>query len=110
MSSVLNTVFEFLSIAVNDTFTDVIFSIFKPPYLLKVEELEHEINSKKFELHYFDLRIDIVKAEIQKVEAEFANNQYLANQAKMMLLIHVKRSLQIIKRNVLKCLMRSMRI
>ena len=64
---------------------DVIFSVFKPPYSLKIKELEHEIESKKFDVKYLELRIEIVKAEIQKVEAELANNQYLANQAKMML-------------------------
>ena len=64
---------------------DVLFSMFKPPYYLKIKELEHEIESKKFEVKHLEVGIEIAQANIKKVIAELANNQYLAQQAKKML-------------------------
>ena len=60
------------------------FTIFQPPYQLKVRELENEIRSKEAELRSLRAQIKSSEAEIRRYKAELANNKYLSERAKYM--------------------------
>ena len=64
---------------------DKLFSIFKPPYQLKIRELENEISSRKYERKSLEARIKRILSEQKQVQARLANNQYLYAQAMQML-------------------------
>ena len=68
----------------NDQFVKrgtALFTTFKPPYELKVRELEHSIAAEKAALSALEAKRDSARAQVVKAEAESANRDYLAGQA-----------------------------
>ena len=63
---------------------DPLFTIFQPPYRLKVSELENDIRSKEAELKSLHAKIRSAEAEIRRRKAELANNRYLSDRANYM--------------------------
>ena len=64
---------------------DKLFTIFKPPYQLKITELENEIAARRFELKSLLAKSKRIVSEQKQVQAQLANNQYLYTQAVQML-------------------------
>ena len=63
---------------------DPLFTIFQPPYQLKVSELENEIKAQKAQLQSLRARIRSSEADIRRYQAELANNRYLSERARYM--------------------------
>lgn len=63
---------------------DVLFTTFKPPYELKVRELEYAIAAERAALAVLEAKRDSARAMVAKAEAESANRDYLAGQASRM--------------------------
>ena len=64
---------------------DKLFSIFKPPYQLKLQELENEIAARRSELKSMEARIKRIVSEQKQTAAKLANNRYLYEQSVQML-------------------------
>ena len=64
---------------------DKLFSIFKPPYQLKIQELENEIAARRCELKSMEARIQRIISEQKQTAAKLANNRYLYDQSVQML-------------------------
>lgn len=64
---------------------DKLFTIFKPPYQLKIVELENEIASQQSELKSLKAGIQRILSQQKQAQARLANNQYLYEQAIQML-------------------------
>jgi len=61
-----------------------LFTVFQPPYQLKVKELEHEIEAKEAQLKGIHARIKVARSDIEKYTAELKNNKYLSETANYM--------------------------
>jgi len=61
-----------------------LFTVFQPPYQLKVKELEHEIESLEAGLKSIEARIKVAQSDIARYTAELKNNRYLSDTAKYM--------------------------
>ncbi len=61
-----------------------LFTVFQPPYQLKVAQLENEIRSKEADLKSIRARIKVAEADILRYTAELANNKYLSERANYM--------------------------
>ncbi len=64
---------------------EVVFTVFREPYLLKIEELTNEIKSKESEIKVLQANLKISEADIRRFQAELLNNRYLRSQAEYML-------------------------
>ena len=62
-----------------------LFTIFQPPYQLKISELEHEIAARRAEQQSLKARINRILSEQKQVKAQLANNKYLYEQSLQML-------------------------
>lgn len=62
-----------------------LFSIYAPPYALKVKILEHEISTAKEKLAAIRSAIRQAEAEIDGFDADIANSRYLCTRAQEML-------------------------
>ena len=62
-----------------------LFTIFKPPYQLKIAELENETEALRAERKSLEAQIKRIQSEQKKVQAQLENNQYLYDQAQQML-------------------------
>ncbi len=60
---------------------DPLFTVFQPPYQLKVEELTHAISAKSAELQATQAKIMVLNAEIEACKAVLANDAYLSQRA-----------------------------
>lgn len=58
-----------------------LFTIFRPPYQLKVKMIEEEIRELEFSRLGIESRIMKASAELRKKEAELFNNKYLSDRA-----------------------------
>ncbi len=63
---------------------DPLFTIFQPPYQLRVKELENEILAQESQLLSLRAKIKSSEADIRRYQAELANNRYLSDRAKYM--------------------------
>lgn len=64
---------------------DKLFTIFKPPYQLKISEIEHETAARQAELKSLQSKIKRIVFEQKQIQAKLKNNQYLYTQALQML-------------------------
>ena len=64
---------------------DKLFTIFKPPYQLKIAEQENEIAARSAELKSLQAKSKRIVSEQKQVQAQLENNQYLYTQAVQML-------------------------
>ena len=58
-----------------------LFTIFRPPYELKVEDLTYAVKVEEARLAGIDAKLKAAKAQVEKDAAEAANRQYLSKQA-----------------------------
>ena len=60
---------------------DPLFSVFRPPYQLKVDQLTHAIAAKEAELTSFEAQLKVVADQIRAKTAVLENDVYLSGRA-----------------------------
>lgn len=60
---------------------DPLFSVFKPPYALKVEELQNALDAEKYNQKAIDFSIKALESLVKEKTSVVNNAQYLSNQA-----------------------------
>ena len=58
-----------------------LFTVFQPPYALKVETLQHKIDATKAKLASLEAKLKVINASIVAREAALANDRYLSEKA-----------------------------